>query len=262
MPIMDKNLEQLVKDKLATLNDNMKDVITTDNADNSFDVIATTEDVDRDWEIIKVDGWQVDNWLKNPVVLANHWYTVENIVWKLTEFYKDSEWRMRLKWVFSNNEMWQMVKELYNGWFLKAVSVWFIVKQRNETDRLIIEKAELLEVSFVAVPCNPEAISMDWKLFEKWVKAWLLKEVKEIKEEENKEEEKIVEISKRIDKIEDEMKGLSDSIKTLTETIKSMPNDKGNADDSKTDEKILQDFFKNLSKNVSNSLYQMKKWDK
>jgi hypothetical protein len=28
-------------------------------------------------------------------------------------------------------------------------------------DFKIIEKAELLEVSFVAVPCNPNAISMD-----------------------------------------------------------------------------------------------------
>jgi hypothetical protein len=33
--------------------------------------------------------------------------------------------------------------------------------KRNEADYKIIEKAELLEVSFVAVPCNPNAVSLD-----------------------------------------------------------------------------------------------------
>jgi len=52
---------------------------------------------------------------------------------------------------------------------LKSVSVGFIPTKRNDEDYKIIEKAELLEVSFVAVPCNPNAISMDQKLFEEAV---------------------------------------------------------------------------------------------
>lgn len=261
MPIMDKNLEKLVKDNLKTLNENIKNVKENEDKNNTFDVIASTEDVDRDWEIIKVDGWQTENWLKNPVVLANHYYTIGNIAWKGLEFYKDEEGRMRLKGVFSNNDMGKMAKDLYNGGFLKAVSVGFIVKQRNETDRLIIEKAELLEVSFVAVPCNAEAISMDWKLFKKGVDAGLLKEVEKT-DEEIKEEEKNLELSERMDNIEKEFKGIADNIKTITDTIKTTSDDKDKTDDNKTDEKILQDFFKNLSKNVSSSLYQMKKKDK
>jgi len=62
-----------------------------------------------------------------------------------------------------------LAKQLYQEGMLKAVSVGFIVLKRNETDYRIIEKAELLEVSFVAVPCNPNAISMDGKLFDEAV---------------------------------------------------------------------------------------------
>lgn len=44
---------------------------------------------------------------------------------------------------------------------LKAVSVGFIVKERDPANFSIITQAELLEVSFVAVPANPNAISLD-----------------------------------------------------------------------------------------------------
>ena len=48
----------------------------------AFDVVASTEDQDRDGETVKVNGWDTTNWLKNPVVLANHTYKIENIVGK------------------------------------------------------------------------------------------------------------------------------------------------------------------------------------
>ena len=57
---------------------------------------------------------------------------------------------------------------------VKTVSVWFIPKSRDESNKRIITNAELLELSFVAVPCNPNALSLDQKsLLEEF---WLLKE--------------------------------------------------------------------------------------
>ena len=57
---------------------------------------------------------------------------------------------------------------------VKTVSVWFIPKSRDESNKRIITNAELLELSFVAVPCNPNALSLDQKsLLEEY---WLLKE--------------------------------------------------------------------------------------
>lgn len=145
-----------------------------DDTDFLFDVVATTQDVDRDWEIILVDWRDTTSWEKNPVVLANHEYEIEYIIWKWISFYT-MDWVKRLKWVFSKtNPLGIMANELYKEGMLKAVSVWFIPKQRNADNYKIIERAELLEVSFVAVPCNPNAISVDWKLFEEAVAKWLI----------------------------------------------------------------------------------------
>lgn len=61
---------------------------------------------------------------------------------------------------------------------VKTVSVGFIPKQRQEENRRIITNAELLELSFVAVPCNPEALSLDQKeLIQKGIDAGLIKAV-------------------------------------------------------------------------------------
>jgi phage head maturation protease len=50
---------------------------------------------------------------------------------------------------------------------VKTVSIGFIPKQRSSNDRTIITKSEMLEFSFVAVPANPEALSLDGKIYQK-----------------------------------------------------------------------------------------------
>ena len=80
----------LYTDKLATAFkkafENIEVKVEDDKA-RMFDVIATTEDIDRDNEVIKVNGRDTANWEKNPVVLANHSYTIENIIGKGLKFY-------------------------------------------------------------------------------------------------------------------------------------------------------------------------------
>ena len=62
---------------------------------------------------------------------------------------------------------------------VKTVSVGFIPTQRQEDNRRIITSAELLELSFVAVPCNPNALSLDQKqLMKKGIEAGILQEEK------------------------------------------------------------------------------------
>ena len=192
---MNDNIKILVFEALAKAFKEVKDL--KDGVNNSFKVVASSEDIDRSWEIIKVDGWDDSNYKKNPVILSNHSYRVEDIVWKMTKIYK--EWKnLIVEWIFTEKtEMWKICKDLYNAWFLKTVSVWFIVKKRLDEDRTIIEKAELLEVSFVAVPCNPNAVSLDKKILEKWFELGILKKEKEI----NLKEE-IKNLSLRIEKLE------------------------------------------------------------
>lgn len=136
-----------------------------------FRVIASTEDSDRAWEIIKADWWDYKNFMKNPVIIANHVYKIENIVGKATSIYVMDN-QLIIEWVFSEaNPLWKLLADLYDEWMVKTVSVWFIPKARDESNKRIIINAELLELSFVAVPCNPNALSLDQKqlLEENWM---------------------------------------------------------------------------------------------
>lgn len=149
----------------------------------TFRVIASTEDSDRSWEIIKAWWWDYSNFMKNPVIIANHIYKIENIVGKATDIYvKDNQ--LIIEWVFSEaNPLGKLLADLYDEWMVKTVSVWFIPKNRDESNKRIITESELLELSFVAVPCNPNALSLDQKqlLEENWM-------IDEVKEEQNEED--------------------------------------------------------------------------
>ena len=136
-----------------------------------FRVVASTEDSDRAWEIIKANWWDYKNFMKNPVIIANHVYKIENIVGKATSIYVMDN-QLIIEWVFSeSNPLWKLLADLYDEGMVKTVSVWFIPKSRDESNKRIITSAELLELSFVAVPCNPNALSLDQKqlLEENWM---------------------------------------------------------------------------------------------
>ena len=139
----------------------------------TFRVIASTEDSDRSWEIIKASWWDYQNFMKNPVIIANHVYKIENIVGKATSISVVDN-KLVIEWVFSEaNPLGKLLADLYDEWMVKTVSVWFIPKSRQEDNKRIITNAELLELSFVAVPCNPNALSLDQKaLLEEF---WLIK---------------------------------------------------------------------------------------
>ena len=232
---MNDNIKILVFEALAKAFEEVKDL--KDGVNNSFKVVASSEDIDRSWEIIKVDGWDDSNYKKNPVILSNHSYRVEDIVWKMTKIYK--EWKnLIVEWIFTEKtEMWKICKDLYNAWFLKTVSVWFIVKKRLNEDRTIIEKAELLEVSFVAVPCNPNAVSLDKKILEKWFEIGILKKEKEI----NLKEE-IKNLSLRIEKLE---KQNSENQKIFESLTKGKFLQK-----EKQEEMNISEIAENITKNI------------
>ena len=87
---------------------------------------------------------------------------------------------MIIEGVFSkSNPLGVLLADLYDEGMVKTVSVGFIPKQRQEDNRRIITSAELLELSFVAVPCNPNALSLDQKqLMKKGIEAGILQEEK------------------------------------------------------------------------------------
>ena len=148
-----------------------------EDSDRKFRVVASTEDTDRSWEVIKVAWWDWENYMKNPVIIANHDYQIENIVGKATKIGIE-DGKLIIEGVFSkSNPLGVLLADLYDEGMVKTVSVGFIPKQRQEDNRRIITSAELLELSFVAVPCNPNALSLDQKqLMKKGIEAGILQE--------------------------------------------------------------------------------------
>nr|DAT00708.1 MAG TPA: prohead serine protease [Caudoviricetes sp.] len=74
----DKNIKTLILNTLKIFSEEIKEL--EKNKENYFKVIASSEDLDRSGEIIKLDGWDDSNYIKNPVILANHSYKIEDIV--------------------------------------------------------------------------------------------------------------------------------------------------------------------------------------
>lgn len=128
---------------------NVKEV----KGEGGFEVVATTEGVDRDGEIILVKGWDFGNFMKNPVLLFGHDYWSWPIG-AVTEVVPEGD-KVIARGVFARTEEGQKARQLYEDGILKTVSVGFIPKEREGN---VITKAELLELSFVPVPSNPEAL--------------------------------------------------------------------------------------------------------
>ena len=125
----------------------------------TFEVIISTEDVDRHGDVVRVDGWDTTNYMNNPVVLCNHeWWDLP--VGMCTELRVEGK-KLIAKGKFAPadaNPKAQMVRKLYDLGMMRATSVGFIPVTIEEGN--IITQAELLEFSFVTVPANPNALSI------------------------------------------------------------------------------------------------------
>jgi HK97 family phage prohead protease len=135
-----------------------------------IDFVASDETLDRYDEIISASGWRVDAYRRNPVFQNAHQYG--DIVFTLgkalvTEI-RQGRLFQRVEFAVDANPIARIAYRLYRGKFLNAVSVGFI-PLRWETGgegagfkRRFLEQ-ELLEVSAVGIPANPNALQLALK---------------------------------------------------------------------------------------------------
>lgn len=132
-----------------------------------MDFIASDESLDRYNELIKLDGWQLDNFRANPVIPDCHDYSsIAKILGRAQSIeVKNGQLVNRVEFCL-DNPMGNLACKMARGGFLNSQSVGFIPLEwengKNATggskvpDRTYT-KAELLEVSLVVVPANPGA---------------------------------------------------------------------------------------------------------
>lgn len=127
----------------------------------SFKVVISTEHPDRMQDVIKQDGWQLERYKANPIVLWGHDYKQLPIGVCTNLYVGEYEGKSALiaEGKFADHEFAQVIRKLYDSKIVRATSVGFIPKKFDEHDMSIITIAELLEFSFVSVPANPYALS-------------------------------------------------------------------------------------------------------
>lgn len=122
--------------------------------------VATDDTLDREGERIAIDGWRLDEFKRNPIILWSH-NPMEPMIGKAENIrFRTINGRKKLTFepVFHKlNEMSTLIAELVEKGWMKTVSVGFRPYQK-EGDTFTDQ--ELLEISFVNIPANPEATQL------------------------------------------------------------------------------------------------------
>jgi len=133
-------------------------------SDDVIRFIISDGSVDRDNDTVNVNGWQLDNYLKNPVFLwAHEHHSVP--IGKGTDLHVQDE-KLISDTIFVGKDIMEfahMIYQLYKGGFMNAVSVGFMPDERvwsEEQGGIKFLTQELLEYSAVPVPANPNALQI------------------------------------------------------------------------------------------------------
>jgi HK97 family phage prohead protease len=116
---------------------------------------------DRAADTINPAGWDLTNYLKNPVILWAHDDCDLPVGKAVNVYMQDGKLFVEVKFTSAEEyDFGARVETLVRGGFLNAVSVRFAPSeyQWNGLGGIDYLKQELLEVSVVPIPCNPRAL--------------------------------------------------------------------------------------------------------
>lgn len=123
--------------------------------------VASTSSEDRSGDVINQQGWELDNYRRNPVFLWAHEYDELPVGKSIDTQVRNGRLEIDIEW--AEHEFAQTVRALYEGGFMSAVSVGFRVLEWSydaERGGYNFDRVELLEVSAVPVPCNQDALML------------------------------------------------------------------------------------------------------
>lgn len=132
-----------------------------DDDRKKYAFVASTEAEDRMGDVIRLAGWKLDDYKKNPVVLFGHNHDMpigraHNV--------KVADNALRAEIEFAPEEVDPFaakIGRMVDAGFLRAVSVGFrpLDMKPLKSGGLEFTKSELLEISVVSVPANQEALA-------------------------------------------------------------------------------------------------------
>lgn len=202
--------------------------------DGDWTFVASDETLDRYDEVVKVSGWQLKNFKKNPQMFWQHNSNMPVGAW-------DKAWKedsaLKVAGHLATDappDGWpdniphpELIEWMLENGYIKAVSVGFMpietkYGEKEGEPRITYLKQELLEVSLVTIPANPSAMIEKGMITEDQAKAygWIEEdEAGPVKKEEGdppekEENEETPSLEERIEALEAEIEELkSDQIK-------------------------------------------------
>ena len=122
--------------------------------DGDMMAIGSTEDEDRVGDVLKVSDWDLSKFKKNPVLQAGHDYRPQFTIGIAKDLKVEGK-KLTFRPVFhSLTQLSSDIRAMFENKFLKAWSVGYIPGKDDG------DKNELLEISAVAVPANPHALTL------------------------------------------------------------------------------------------------------
>jgi len=209
------------------------DYKSVDEENRVVEFVVTSEALDRDKEVIRVDGVNLKNYKLNPVVLFSH-DRHSLPIGKATSITKHKD-KITAKIQFATADEYAFADTVYRlvkGGYLRATSIGFLpdfnaieYPRENASKKSpyrIFNKSELLEISICACPANQEALATG-KSLTKAVEEGLItdEEYKEYEEKTsddgreagNAGENRIEELNKEVSELRREMQELRTEMK-------------------------------------------------
>lgn len=124
--------------------------------------LITSASVDRYGDIVEPGGAQLENFLKNPIVMVDHDYRTERVIGKAVALTVEGDGivaRTRFRDTPLAREAYALAAEGLGGWSIGFRPIEYDSRQeKGKTLGFRFKKWELLEYSMVPIPANQDAV--------------------------------------------------------------------------------------------------------
>jgi len=165
----DISKDNVIMDPVEIFKGGLLQATKTEGEEDAFtvDMILSDAGIDRDEERILVDGWDLDNFMKNPVLLWGHDKS-RPAIGMVKNLKNDNNLSGTVVFIdkVTDHFGWSIGQKVAKG-MIRAGSVgfmpkiWKFIDDPEDQAWLEFEKQELYEFSICNVPSNPRALVQD-----------------------------------------------------------------------------------------------------
>lgn len=161
MSDIETNMDELVPGYARVLCATSVKAINKENREVAH--LITTKNPDRVGDVVEASGADLTNYMRHPVVMADHSYSIERIIGRATSLTVDENGIFaRTKYLDTplGRDAFNLVAEGLGAWSIGFRPITFkaMKDEKGITKGFRFTKWEMLEYSQVAIPMNPDAV--------------------------------------------------------------------------------------------------------